>query len=146
MKRIWIINGPNLNLLGKREPHIYGTMTLEQLDALCVETGRQAGTQVSCRQSNHEGELIGWLHASRTEADGIILNPAGFGHSSVALLDAALACEKPVIEVHLSNIFRREAYRRHSYLSEGVLGVISGLGSGGYIAAVWELARRLGGS
>jgi 3-dehydroquinate dehydratase-2 len=131
-----ILNGPNLNRLGLREPEIYGAETLAELDAYCEAEGRALGLRVICRQSNHEGALIDWIHGAEAEAGGIVINPAGFGHSSVALLDAVLSVPLPVIEVHLSNIHRREEFRRHTYLSGGARGVICGFGKTGYALAL----------
>lgn len=141
---IYILNGPNLNLLGEREQALYGSMSLLDLESLCKEQGSVLGLNVVCRQSNYEGDLITWIHEARQKADGLILNAAGFSHTSIALLDALRAFEKPSIEVHLSNIFRRESYRRHSYMSEAVNGVICGLGASGYQAALIALADRIG--
>lgn len=141
---IFVLNGPNLNLLGKREPSVYGTMTLAELDHLCVEQGEALGFKVICRQSNHEGDLIDWIHEAREKAGGLVINAGAYTHSSIALLDALRTLEIPAIEVHLSNIFQREAYRRHSYISEAAWAVISGLGPIGYQAAMIALADRIG--
>ncbi|MEO6380248.1 MAG: type II 3-dehydroquinate dehydratase [Caulobacteraceae bacterium] len=141
-KPIYVLNGPNLNLLGVREPHIYGSTTLQQVEALCIARAAQSGFQVDFRQSNHEGVLIDWLHEARTEASAVVINPAGLTHTSVALLDAVIAAEIPVIECHLSNPAAREEFRRHSYVSLAAKGVVSGLGAHGYELAV-EAAARL---
>jgi 3-dehydroquinate dehydratase II len=134
---ILVLNGPNLNLLGKREPNIYGSQTLADLEQRCKEWGEELLTTVDFRQSNHEGVLIDWLHAAEQEGfEGIIFNPGGFTHTSVALRDAISAIDLPVIEVHLSNIFAREEFRHHSYISAVCEGVISGLGFEGYHAAI----------
>jgi 3-dehydroquinate dehydratase II len=134
---ILVLNGPNLNLLGKREPNVYGSQTLADLEQRCKEWGEEVLTTVDCRQSNHEGVLLDWLHTAEQEGfEGIVFNPGGFTHSSVALRDAISAIQLPVIEVHLSNIFAREDFRHHSYISAVCEGVISGLGFEGYHAAI----------
>jgi 3-dehydroquinate dehydratase-2 len=138
-----VLNGPNLNLLGVREPHIYGTQTLAEIERLTRARAEALGLAVDFRQSNHEGQLIDWVHEGRKVAAGIIVNAGGLTHTSVALLDALLASELPVIEVHLSNIHRREAFRNHSYISLAARGVIMGLGAVGYELAVEALARLL---
>jgi 3-dehydroquinate dehydratase II len=143
-KTILVLNGPNLNLLGSREPAIYGHQTLADIEKSCREHAQSLGLAMDFRQSNHEGVLIDWIQQGRGKAAGIVVNPAGLGHSSVALLDALLASELPVIEVHLSNIFRRESFRRHSYVSEAARGVICGLGAHGYLLALDALAEILG--
>ena len=143
-KSILVLNGPNLNLLGSREPAIYGHDTLADIEKSCREHAQSLGLAMDFRQSNHEGVLIDWIQQGRGKAAGIVINPAGLGHSSVALLDALLASELPVIEVHLSNIFRRESFRRHSYVSEAARGVICGLGARGYLLALDALAEILG--
>ena len=140
-KPIFVLNGPNLNMLGKREPEIYGHHSLEDLEKLCVQRATALGHKIEFRQSNSEGELIGWIQEARDGAAGIIINAAGLTHTSVALLDALQAAERPVIEVHLSNIFRRETYRQHSYISTGANGVICGLGAKGYELAVEAMAN-----
>jgi 3-dehydroquinate dehydratase II len=136
---ILVLNGPNLNLLGTREPSIYGRESLADIEKACQQRAQKLGFGLEFRQSNHEGELIDCIQKARGRMAGIVINPAGYGHSSVALLDALLACELPIIEVHLSNIFRREAFRRHSYVSEAARGVICGLGSRGYLLALEAL-------
>ncbi len=141
---ILVLNGPNLNLLGTREPSIYGRDSLADIEAACRARAEALKLGLEFRQSNHEGELIDWVQAARGRIAGIVINPAGYGHSSVALLDALLASELPVIEVHLSNIFRREAFRRHSYVSEAARGVICGLGPRGYLLALDALADMIG--
>lgn len=145
-KPIYVLNGPNLNLLGSREPEVYGYTTLDDIKVRMEEQALRHGLAIDFRQSNHEGVLIDWIHEARTKASGIIINPAGYGHSSVALLDALLSSTNiPCIEVHLSNIYKRETFRRHSYISGGVDGVICGLGPIGYELALEALARRLSG-
>ncbi len=143
-KAILVLNGPNLNLLGSREPAIYGHETLADIEKSCREHGQSLGLTLDFRQSNHEGVLIDWIQQARGKAAGIVVNPGGLGHSSVALLDALLASELPVIEVHLSNIFRRESFRRHSFVSEASRGVICGLGPHGYLLALEALAGIVG--
>ena len=142
-KKVLILNGPNLNMLGSREPEVYGTETLADIEASCVELGSTLGLDVDFRQSNSEGELVTWIQEAREGHDGIIINPAAYTHTSVALLDALLASETPVIEVHLSNIHQRESFRHHSYVSKAAQGVICGLGSQGYDLALRALAKIL---
>jgi 3-dehydroquinate dehydratase II len=142
LPQILIINGPNLNMLGARQPDIYGHVTLDDIESRCLETAGELGLSVDFRQSNHEGELIDWIQQSKGTFSGIIINAGAFSHTSVALLDALLACELPVIEVHLSNIYRRESFRQHSYVSQVALGVICGLGAVGYELALGALSDR----
>ena len=141
--RVLILNGPNLNLLGTREPEIYGHMTLADVEEACQAKAVSLGLSATCKQSNHEGELVSWIQQARTEQDGLIINAGAYTHTSVALLDALLACERPIIEVHLSNIFRRESFRHHSYISQAADGVICGLGKTGYLLALEALAQLL---
>ncbi|MDD2794995.1 type II 3-dehydroquinate dehydratase [Acidocella sp.] len=140
---IFVLNGPNLNLLGTREPEVYGTGTLDDLETLCAETAEGLGVAIDVRQSNLEGELISWVHEARARAAGLIINPAGYSHTSVALMDAILALDIPVIEVHLSNIHKRESFRQHSYVSRAADGVICGLGFAGYRLALIALSDIL---
>jgi 3-dehydroquinate dehydratase-2 len=141
--RVMILNGPNLNLLGVREPHIYGTATLESIEASCRELAQAIGASVSFHQSNHEGALIDWIHAAREEADAIIINPAGFSFTSVALLDALKMFEGPIIELHISNIHAREATYHRSKISGVAKAVICGLGAYGYVIALQCVAQML---
>lgn len=141
-KPVYILNGPNLNLLGQREPAIYGRDTLADIEAMANTRAQSLGLKVVFRQSNAEGELIGWVQDARSAASAIIINAAGLTHTSVALLDALQASELPVIEVHLSNIIRRDAFRQHSYVSLAATGVICGLGAKGYELAL-EAIRAL---
>ena len=141
-KPIYVLNGPNLNLLGVREPHIYGSTTLKEVEAMCVARAAKVGFDLEFRQSNHEGVLIDWLQEARTEASAVVINPGGLTHTSIALLDAVKAADVPVIECHLSNPAAREEFRRHSYVSLAARGVVSGLGAHGYELAV-EAAARL---
>lgn len=136
IKPVYILNGPNLNLLGAREPAIYGRDTLADIEALAKARAQTLGLAVDFRQTNVEGELIGWVQEARTAASAIIVNAAGLTHTSVALLDALQASEVPVVEVHLSNIFRRDSFRQHSYVSLAATGVICGLGAKGYELAL----------
>ena len=140
---ITVLNGPNLNLLGTREPATYGTATIDDLEALCAETAQALDLAIDFRQSNHEGELITWVQESRGRARGIVINPGGYSHTSVALMDALLAVGVPTVEVHLTNIHAREAFRRVSLISQVVQGVICGLGIRGYGLALTALAELL---
>ncbi len=141
---VTVLNGPNLNLLGKRQPEIYGHETLADVEAACRALAGELGLAVQFRQSNHEGELIDWIHAAREDAAGIVINPAALTHTSVALLDALNAFDGPVIEVHISNVHKREAFRHHSYVSLRADGVIAGLGTEGYGLALRRLATLIG--
>jgi 3-dehydroquinate dehydratase-2 len=134
--RIMIINGPNLNLLGTREPHIYGTTTLEAIEQACEAFATFAGAKLAFHQSNHEGMLIDLIQSARSEADALIINPAGYSFTSVAMFDALKIVDKPIFEVHISNIHARDELHRHSMLSAAVKGVIAGLGPYGYIVAM----------
>ena len=140
---VLILNGPNLNLLGFREPEVYGHDTLADVEALCRSHAAKLGFSADCRQSNHEGQLIDWVQEARDAFAGIIINPGGYSHTSIALLDALKAVRKPVIEVHLCNIHQRESFRNHSYVSLAAKGVICGLGIQGYVAALDAMARWL---
>ncbi len=140
-KPVFVLNGPNLNLLGVREPDIYGTVTLDQVKSACEARAVTLGLSVDFRQSNHEGALVDWVQEARTKACAIVINPAAYSHSSIALLDALKAVELPVIEVHLSNPAARENFRRHSYVSLAATGVIAGFGVQGYNLALDAAAR-----
>jgi 3-dehydroquinate dehydratase-2 len=140
---IYILNGPNLNLLGVREPEVYGTTTLPQIEKMCADQARRHGLSIVFRQSNREGEIVDHLQEARTGGSSVIINPAGYGHTSIAILDAIQALAIPVIEVHLSNIHRREPYRNHSYVSKGATGIVMGLGAQGYLRAVDAIAEIL---
>jgi 3-dehydroquinate dehydratase-2 len=142
-KRVLVLNGPNLNLLGMREPDIYGHTTLSDIDALCHTAGDELGLAVDFRQSNHEGELVTWIQEARGTADAILINPAAYSHTSVAIHDALKAVGLPVAEVHLSNIHQREPFRHHSYVSAVAYGVICGFGAAGYRLALHALAEKL---
>jgi len=141
-KPIYVLNGPNLNLLGVREPHIYGTTTLAQVSELAVARARSLGFEIVFRQSNHEGELIDWVQEARTAASAVVINPAGYGHTSIALLDALKALTIPIVECHLSNPAAREDFRRHTYVSLAANGQVTGFGPASYELAV-EAAARL---
>lgn len=141
--RILVLNGPNLDRLGQREPDLYGRQTLPELEAELQGAATALGLEVRFYQSNHEGELIEALHRSG-DCDGIILNPAGYGHTSVALRDALLIADRPTVEVHLTNLLRREPFRHHTLTADVALGVIAGLGTYGYHLALAALGRLLG--
>jgi 3-dehydroquinate dehydratase II len=144
-KTVYVLNGPNLNLLGTREPHIYGRATLADVEKLCRNTAERHGFALVFRQSNHEGQIVDWINEARTEkAVGLIINPAGHTTTSVAILDALLAMESPVVEVHISNIHAREEFRRHSYVSRAARAVICGFGINGYALAIAGLAGLFG--
>lgn len=142
-KRVLVLNGPNLNLLGTREPATYGAQTLGDIEALCRTEAERHGIDIDFRQSNHEGELVTWIQQAHGNADAIVINPAAYSHTSVAIHDALRAVDLPVIEVHLSNIHKREPFRHHSYVSSVALGVICGLGATGYKLAIAALAETL---
>jgi len=140
---VFVLNGPNLNLLGKRQPQIYGHETLADVESDCRALGKELGLEIRFHQSNAEHQIIEWIHEAREAASGIVINPAALTHTSVAVLDALLACECPIFEVHISNIHRREAFRHHSYVSGAATGVIAGCGPQGYLLALQRLARLL---
>ena len=140
---VLVLNGPNLNLLGSREPDIYGVVSYDQLCAQLKATGETLGLTVTCQQSNHEGALIDMLHAAPAWASGVVINPGAYGHTSVALRDALLAIPIPAVEVHLTNIAAREPFRHHSYLSAVCVGIVSGFGVYGYELALRALARHV---
>lgn len=143
-RTVLVLNGPNLNLLGKREPEIYGRDTLADVEEVCRRTGAELGLAVEVRQSNAEHMLIDWVHAAfETKAAGIVINPAGLSHTSVSLMDALAACHCPIIEVHISNIHRREEFRHHSFVSRVATAVICGCGIEGYVLALQRLAHLL---
>ncbi len=143
MKHILLINGPNLNLLGTREPQIYGQATLADIEKGLVSLGKELGLAVDCFQSNSEGELVGRIQAARTgRADAVIINAGAYTHTSIAIRDALTGIGLPFVEVHISNVYAREAFRHHSYLSDKAVGVIAGLGVYGYEAALRFLAAQ----
>jgi len=140
---IYILNGPNTNLLGDREPEIYGYTTLPQIGEMCAAQAKTHGLSVVFRQTNREGDLVDWIQEARKQASAIIINPAGYGHTSVAILDALLACTIPIIECHLSNLHQREPFRHHSWVAKAATGIIMGFGAQGYIRAVDAVADIL---
>ena len=140
MSLIFVLNGPNLNLLGKRQPEIYGRETLEDVERDCRRVAGEHGLEMRFHQSNREYEIIDWIHEAREIASGIVINPAAFTHTSVAILDALNAFDAPIIEVHISNVHKREAFRHHSYVSGVASGVIAGFGTQGYQLAIQRLA------
>ncbi len=140
---VFVLNGPNLNLLGLREPGVYGTTTLADIEASVRAAGEKVGLTVDFRQTNHEGVLVDWIHEAREKAAGIVINPGAYTHTSIALHDAIKAVGLPVIEVHISNIFARESFRHHSYVSPVATGILCGLGPDGYVSGVEALARIL---
>lgn len=144
MSLIYVLNGPNLNLLGKRQPEIYGRETLADVEAACARVASELGHEIRFHQSNREYEIIDWIHEAREDAAGIVINPAAFTHTSVAILDALNTFDHPVIEVHISNVHKREAFRHHSYVSIRADGVIAGLGTEGYQLAIRRLATLIG--
>ncbi|MCS6891774.1 MAG: type II 3-dehydroquinate dehydratase [Rhodovarius sp.] len=143
MPLVTVLNGPNLNMLGLRQPDLYGPSTLDDIEALCALTAEKLGLAIDFRQSNLEGELVTWIQECRGRSAGIIINPAGYTTTSVAILDALLLAEQPVIEVHITNIHRREEFRQHSLISKVATGVICGLGVAGYALALRAMAGLL---
>ena len=143
MPTVFILNGPNLNLLGVRDPSIYGHDTLGDIEERCTARAASLGLEIDFRQTNHEGQIVDWIQEARESADGIILNAGALTHTSVAVLDALAAAELPLVEVHLSNIFRRESFRHHSFVSLAANGVICGLGAQGYELALDAMARLI---
>lgn len=142
-KHITLLNGPNLNLLGLRQPEIYGRDTLQDVLARVDKLARDLGLQVQARQSNHEGQLVDWVQEARAGSSGIIINPGAYSHTSIALLDALSAFDGPVLEVHVTNIHRRETFRHHSFVSQRADGVIAGFGTEGYLLALRRMATLL---
>ncbi|MFZ4808565.1 MAG: type II 3-dehydroquinate dehydratase [Hyphomicrobiaceae bacterium] len=142
--RLTILNGPNLNMLGIREPHIYGTTTLAAVEASCRHMAEFLGASLAFHQSNHEGVLVDWIQAARESADALIINPAGYSFTSVAIYDALKTFEGPILEVHISNLHARDELHRHSKLSAVAKGVICGLGTYGYIVAMQAAVRLVG--
>lgn len=142
MKRplIAVLNGPNLNMLGLRQPDVYGHATLDDVEQICIQAAERLDVAIDFRQTNGEGELVSWVQECRGRANGIVINPAAYTHTSIALLDALYAVELPVIEIHISNIHRREEFRHHSYVSQVARGVICGLGVRGYAHALQAMA------
>ena len=140
---VLILNGPNLNLLGTRQPEIYGRETLADIEAACRRHAHALGLSVDFRQSNHEGQLVDWIQEARTRCGGVVVNAGAYTHTSVAILDALLACGLPVVEVHLSNIHQREPFRQQSYVSKAARGMICGFGGHGYLLALDAIARLI---
>lgn len=140
---VYVLNGPNLNLLGRRQPEIYGRETLADVETDCRQVAAGLGLDLEFRQSNREYELIDWIHEARERAGGMVINPAAFTHTSVAILDALATCDFPIVEVHISNIHRREPFRHHSYVSGIAAAVIAGCGIQGYAMGLQRIARLL---
>ncbi len=140
---VFVLNGPNLGRLGRREPEVYGSTTLAELEARCAAEATELGLELTCRQTDHEGEMIGWVHEAADLGAGVVLNPAGWTHTSVALRDACAQLTAPLVEVHLSNVHAREPFRAHSYISPVASAVVAGMGPEGYLAALRHLAGRL---
>ena len=143
-KPVYLLNGPNLNLLGQRQPEIYGRETLEDVGAAAADLAEDLGLSLRFLQSNHEGQLVDWIQEARLQGSGIIINPGAYSHTSIAILDALNAYEGPVLEVHISNIHKREAFRHHSFVSTRAEGVIAGFGTQGYLLALRRMASLLG--
>jgi len=143
-KPVYVLNGPNLNLLGQRQPEVYGRETLADVEAACARLAGELGLETRFCQSNHEGVLIDWIHEARGEASGIVINPGAFTHTSIAILDALNAFDGPVLEVHISNVHKRESFRHHSYVSLRAEGVIAGFGTEGYLLALRRMATLTG--
>ena len=142
-KIIYILNGPNLNLLGEREPEIYGSESIDDIQKLIEQYAKSKNTEIIFKQTNHEGELIEMIHDARKKSDGLIINPAGYTHTSVAIYDALLSLDIPIIEVHISNIYKREKFRHSSYVSMAANSVISGFGVDGYIYALESMLKKI---
>lgn len=142
-KPVFVLNGPNLNLLGQREPEIYGSTTLADIEAMVKARAKTLGLNVVCRQSNHEGELVDWIHEAREMGCGVILNAGAYSHTSIAIHDALATLDIPVIEVHISNVYKRESFRHHSTISSVATGVICGLGTIGYELALEAVKSKL---
>lgn len=143
---ILVVNGPNLNLLGTRQPEVYGRETLADVETLVRSHAATLGLEIEFRQSNHEGDLVDWIQGARQRCGGIVINAGAYTHTSVAILDALLACQVPAVEVHLSHIHQREEFRHHSFVSKAAKGMICGFGSHGYILALDALARLIRGN
>ena len=143
-KLVYLLNGPNLNLLGMRQPELYGSATLPDVEASCAKLASELGLELCCLQSNSEGQIVDWIQEARDSADAILVNPGAYSHTSIAILDALAAVEGPVLEVHVSNIHARETFRRHSYVSQRANAVIAGCGVDGYEFGLMRIARLLG--
>ncbi len=144
MRTVYVLNGPNLNLLGKRQPEIYGHATLADVEAAVAALAATLGVEIAFRQSNHEGQLIDWIHEAREAAAGIIINAGAFTHTSIAILDALKTCACPIIEVHVSNVHQRESFRHRSYVSLAATAVMAGFGTYGYELALRHVAKLAG--
>ncbi len=142
-RSIWVLNGPNLNLLGEREPGIYGGESLSDIEVRCRETADKAGFDLVFRQTNHEGELVGWIQEARSDAAGVAINAGAYTHTSVAVHDALRLLDVPIVEVHLSNVFAREEFRHKSFISAAATGVVCGFGPRSYVLAIDALAARV---
>ena len=142
-KKVLVLNGPNLNLLGKRQPEIYGRLTLNQINRQIRDLAKELGVEVAIRQSNSEGELVGWVQEAPKEFGAIVINPAAYTHSSVALRDAIIAAGIPAVEVHISNIYRREEFRSHSYIAGAAVGQIAGFGAQSYLLGLRAAVEKL---
>ena len=142
-KPIYVLNGPNLNLLGQREPGIYGAHTLADVEADCIAFGKEHGFDVICHQSNHEGDLLGWIHEAGQKGSGVAMNAGAYTHTSIALYDAIKGVDVPVVELHISNIHARESFRHHSMIAAACLGQICGFGTDGYTLGLRALAKYL---
>ena len=140
---VFVLNGPNLNLLGGRQPEVYGSETLADVEKSCRSTAKRLGLEIDFRQSNAEHDLVNWIQEARERASGIVINPAAYSHTSVAIHDALAAMEVPVLEVHISNIHQREAFRHYSYVTQVAEGVIAGFGTQGYVLALERMATRI---
>jgi len=140
---ILILNGPNLNLLGTRQPKVYGHTTLADVEAMCAEKAKKLGIEIDFRQSNHEGTLVDWIHGAKGKHDGIVINAGAYTHTSIALMDAIASVELPVAEVHISNIHQREPFRHLSYISKVAVGMICGFGPYGYLMGIDALVDHL---
>ncbi|MBD9503778.1 type II 3-dehydroquinate dehydratase [Pseudomonas sp. PDM17] len=140
MSTLLVLNGPNLNMLGKRQPEVYGHESLADVEALCRQTANQFDLEIEFQQTNHEGQMIDWIHQARGRVNGIVINPGAWTHTSVAIHDALIAAEVPVIEVHISNVHRRETFRHHSYVSIVAKAVLAGFGTHGYQLAIQHFA------
>ncbi|MFW2587095.1 type II 3-dehydroquinate dehydratase [Sagittula sp. SSi028] len=143
MTSILVLNGPNLNLLGTRQPEVYGHTTLADVEQMCIDHGKTRGAAVTCRQSNHEGQLVDWIHEARGQFDGIVFNAGAYTHTSIALQDAIKGTDAKMVELHISNTHARENFRHHSYLSAVALGIIAGFGVRGYTLAIDALLDTL---
>lgn len=141
--QITVLNGPNLNLLGQREPQLYGSTSLADIASACEAAASELGYQLRFEQSNHEGELVDWIHEARSQAAGLIINAGAFTHTSVALYDALLTFEKPIIELHISNVFKREEFRHHSFISPAATAVMCGFGAQGYALAMRAMQQLI---